>query len=239
VEAGLLGERSKRVVAIALSIALQCYASTSPHSIGPLRPVLEVEGGTVEVNGVVISKPLDLNPGDSVRVLVNSTATIREGSVSEEKTLITLNGNTSLEWKDEGALTLHDGNIVVNSRDFTTYLDSCGHVTPFHQQPADNANTKYEVQIQGDRAFVYARELSATVENDGKKLDVKPMRVAAVESIRATKCKIAYVDAPDNFMLNNGVLAAYFAAGVVLLYYPDPKASISADCPIDPCKSQP
>jgi hypothetical protein len=223
-------------MAVALCVALECYSSAAPQSDTTPKSTLAVRSGSVEVNGVAVVKPLQIKDGDIVKVLANSSATITHGMEGQPKTRVTLNPNTNLQWKSGSELLLHDGNIIVDSRDFTTYLESCGQVRPFDRTTA-GPNTRYEVQIQGNRAFVYARELSARVENNGKKLDVQPMRVAAVESIRATKCRVAYVDAPDSMMLTGGVGAAYAAAGVVLLNLD--KSSVSADCPIDPCRNRP
>lgn len=221
----MLCDRTKRVMAIVLMIALQSYSSASTGS------AMLHTTGTVQVNGTIVPGTVAMAGGENVLVAGSSSASLRMPGTS-----ILAAPYTSLKWISPQEITLNDGNIFVNTlKDIKTNLGICGSVIPTESETsvATNAYTKYEIQIQGNKAIVYARELPVTVKTDNRSIDLQPLRVAVVENIHASKCTVAYYGSEEDLLAKGILIGSNTAAAVVLLTLPTPtpKQPISAESP--------
>jgi hypothetical protein len=229
VEGGLLLARGKRAFAIVLTIALQNYAFCSDSGA-----MLQATGD-VQVNGTAVPSSFTISGGDSIDVGPNSSASLRTTGTS-----VSTAANTKIQWINENEITLNEGGVFVNTvPNLKTNLGNCGAVMPIQSPENISANsyTKYEVKIQGDKAYVYARELPVTVKTDTQTIELKPAKVAMVSSIRASKCKIAYFDTVNDAVANGLIIGGFAATSVLLLTLPYDSPGVSAFCPDVSCQN--
>ncbi len=218
----------KRALAIVLTVALQGYAFSADGGA-----ILQATG-EVQVNGTSVPGSFTVSGGDSIDVGPNSSASLRTSGTS-----ISTAANTKIQWINDNEITLNDGGVFVNTvPNLKTNLGTCGAVMPIQSPENISANsyTKYEVKIQGDKAYVYARELPVTVKTDTQSIDLKPTKVAMVSSIRATKCKIAYYDTVNDAVANGLIIGGFAATSILLLTLPYESQGVSAYCPNPRCQ---
>lgn len=224
----MLLARGKRALAIVLTIALQGYV------FGADSGAMLQATGDVKVNGTPVNGSFALSGGDSIEVGPNSSASIRTAGSS-----ISTAANTQIQWINENEITLNEGGVFVNTvPNLKTNLGTCGEVLPIQSPENISANsyTKYEVKTQGDKAYVYARELPVTVRADARNVDLKPTKVAMVSSIRASRCKIAYYDTVNDAVANGLIIGGFAATSILLLTLPYDNPGVSAYCPNPRCQ---
>ena len=224
----MLLARGKRALAIVLTFALQGYVCSADSGA-----ILQATGD-VKVNGTSVQGSFTLSGGDSIEVGPNSSASIRTAGSS-----VSTAASTKIQWINEDEITLNEGGVFVNTvPNLKTNLGNCGAVMPIQSPENISANsyTRYEVKTQGDRAYVYARDLPVTVKTDMQSIDLKPTKMAMVSSIRASKCKIAYYDTVNDAVANGLIIGGFAATSILLLTLPYDSPGVSAYCPNPRCQ---
>ncbi|HWR14637.1 MAG TPA: hypothetical protein VN577_07395 [Terriglobales bacterium] len=202
---------------LVLSMLSYCSAST----VG----MLYVKGD-VQVDGIAVKDSLAVTAGSVIKVADNGTANLKINSTS-----IYAVKNTSFRYSNPFELVLDSGGLFVNTDEqVQTNLGNCGSVAPVNVGSAGKF-TKYEIQVEGSKGYVYARELPVTVKAGGKVIELQSGTVAVIEGFGNPNCTAMYYDSMEKLPESaKAILIGSYTAAIVFAAYPYDQA-ISASKP--------
>jgi hypothetical protein len=208
--------KSQRLLAVVLVFAMQAqsFASTG----GMLRV-----NGSAQVDGTSVPGSMAIVQGQLISTEASSSATLEIGS-----TKIFISPNTVVKYLNPQEVFLSKGGLYVDTdQQVRTDLSSCAVVFPIGNNTA--GLTKYEVQLQGNDAYVYARELPVTVHADRKSIDLKPQTMAVVHNYMNSNCTAAYYN--DEMTPAMKFLLAGSATAAIATGFGIGRQKVSADHP--------
>jgi hypothetical protein len=196
-----LGQRALAVILV-FAMQLSSFASTG----GMLRV-----SGDVTVDNVNVPGSMAVSQGQLVKTGASSNATFDIGM-----TKIFVSPNTVFKYVNPQQIALWQGRLFVDtSEQVRTNVGTCGLVLPTSN--ANSGATKYEIQVQGKAALVYARELPITVRADMKEINLPPQTMAVIDHFDTPNCTVAMYSnelTPAMKMLLAGSATAAVAVGV-------------------------
>ncbi len=186
------------------------YAMQASSFASATGAMLRVNG-QANVDGVSVPGSMALGDGQAVTTEMSSVATLDIGTSK-----VFISPNTLVKYINREELSLTRGGLFVDTNQMVrTDLGTCAVVTPIGS--ANAAPTKYEIQLRGDTAYVYARELPVTVRAESRTIDLKPQTMAVIRGYLNPNCKVAYYEdgltPPEKFLLAGSATAAV-AVGV-------------------------
>ena len=150
------------------------------------RGMLRVNG-QAKVDGTSVPGSMAITEGQSISIDEASSATLEIGT-----TKIFVSPNTNFKYLGPEEVFLSKGGLFVDtSQQVRTDLSSCAVVLP-NDNSVPNSATKYEIQLKGNDAFVYARELPVTVRAGKKSIDLQPQTMAVIHNYMNPNCTAAY-----------------------------------------------
>lgn len=193
---------ARQFIAAILVFTSHSYTFAQP-STAMLYP-----NGAVQVDGVSVNSAVAVTGGQSISV-GSGGANITAGTTS-----IMAVQDTVLKFISPNQIAISQGGVFVNTvSQVKTDLGACGSVTSLgNGQSPGNFLTKYEVQMRGNNAYVYARDLQATLQAGSRTITLQPQTYAIVSNFNSARCSVAYYNNLE--AIPSGAKAIFLAAAV-------------------------